>query len=37
MLKTLKDLFNAVLPPQPGRAAAPTEHTLELALSLIHI
>ena len=35
MLKTLKDLFNAVLPPQPGRAAAPTEHTLELATAVL--
>ena len=35
MLKTLKDLFNAVLPPQPGRAAAPSEHTLELATAVL--
>ncbi len=35
MLKTLKDLFNAVLPPQAGRAAAPTEHTLELATAVL--
>ena len=34
MLKTLKDLFNAVLPPQAGAAAA-TEHTLELATAVL--
>jgi len=35
MLKTLKDLFNTVLPPQAGGAAAPGEHTLELATAVL--
>jgi len=35
MLKTLKDLFNAVLPPQTGGTRAPTEHTLELATAVL--
>ena len=34
MLKTLKDLFNALLPPQPG-GPAPAEHTLELATAVL--
>ena len=35
MLKTLKDLFNAVLPPPAAGAAAPGEHTLELATAVL--
>jgi len=35
MLKTLKDLFNTVLPPQAGANAAPSEHTLELATAVL--
>jgi uncharacterized tellurite resistance protein B-like protein len=35
MLKTLKDLFNTLLPPQAGGAAAPTEHALELATAVL--
>jgi len=34
MLRTLRDLFNTVLPPQRG-AAVPTEHTLELATAVL--
>ena len=33
MLRTLKDLFNAALPPQAGAAAS--EHTLELATAVL--
>lgn len=33
MLRTLKDLFNAALPPQTGAAAS--EHTLELATAVL--
>ena len=35
MLRTLKDLFNALLPPQAAGHAAPTEHTLELATAVL--
>ena len=35
MLRTLKDLFNAVLPPQAGPAAVPDEHALQLATAVL--
>jgi uncharacterized tellurite resistance protein B-like protein len=35
MLKTLKDLFDSLLPPQPGASAATTEHTLQLATAVM--
>ena len=34
MLRTLRDLFNAVLPPQAG-PAVPDEHALQLATAVL--
>lgn len=35
MLKTLKDLLDSLLPPQPGADAAGTEHRLQLATAVM--
>jgi len=35
MLKTLKDLFDSLLPPQPGAAPAADEHSLQLATAVM--
>jgi len=35
MLKTLKDLFDSLLPPQPGAAVADAEHQLQLATAVM--
>jgi uncharacterized tellurite resistance protein B-like protein len=35
MLKTLKDLFDALLPPQGAAAAVANEHTLQLAAAVL--
>lgn len=35
MLKTLKDLFDSLLPPAPGQPAATAEHTLQLATAVM--
>ena len=35
MLKTLKDLFDSLLPPQPGAAPADAEHQLQLATAVM--
>ena len=35
MLKTLKDLFDSLLPPAPGTAAPVAEHTLQLATAVM--
>ncbi len=35
MLRTLKDLFDALLPPQPGAPAADAEHQLQLATAVL--
>lgn len=35
MLKTLKDLFDALVPPAPGAPAAQREHTLQLATAVL--
>lgn len=35
MLKTLKDLFDSLLPPAPDQPAATAEHTLQLATAVM--
>lgn len=35
MLRTLKDLFDAMLPPQPGAPPADAEHQLQLATAVL--
>ncbi len=35
MLRTLKDLFDSLLPPQPGAAPADEEHQLQLAAAVL--
>jgi uncharacterized tellurite resistance protein B-like protein len=35
MLKTLKDLFDSLLPPAPGTAPQAAEHTLQLATAVL--
>jgi uncharacterized tellurite resistance protein B-like protein len=35
MLKTLRDLFDSLLPPAPGQPAAVAEHTLQLATAVM--
>lgn len=35
MLKTLKDLFDSLLPPAPGAAAAADDHALQLATAVM--
>lgn len=35
MLRTLKDLFDALLPPQPGAPPADAEHQLQLATAVL--
>ena len=35
MLRTLKDLFDSLLPPQPARSPAADEHALQLAAAVL--